>query len=175
MRSQTLIPIAVAVAAFAIVTSVMLLRQPRDEEPAHPRGPSSDSAPASRNPTFGHPGAPVTASSALPQGMSGFQIKAPAVAGVGGTVTAPDIPVSVTVQAAQDNAGPLALVFNRSDKELEITVTAVNAKTEARSVVQVDLLPHQRKNLLDAGLEIGPGDEVTLQTADYPDNTVKVP
>ena len=61
------------------------------------------------------------------------------------------------------------IVLNMSMDDVEARVTAVSAKTHLRSVLDVTLHGHERKNLTSAGLEAEPGDQVTVQSPPYRD------
>jgi hypothetical protein len=66
-----------------------------------------------------------------------------------------------------------AMLLNMGSDELDVRVTAVNAKTYMRSVVDVSLHANQRLNLTQAGLELGAGDRVTIESPPYRDLVVQ--
>ena len=105
--------------------------------------------------------APVVATAATASGM-------PAVTGPGEG----DLPVRFFFRAPHQDLGTIASVENLSSESIELTVTAVNAQPHLRSVAELTVQPHQRKNLLLEGLQVGPGDQVTLHRPPFPDKNL---
>ncbi len=69
-----------------------------------------------------------------------------------------------------------AIVSNLSDVALSIQVNIVNPGTHNSSNTQVDLAPHGQKFFgLKEGVELSPGDQVTLQSPSNQDLTLQFP
>jgi hypothetical protein len=61
------------------------------------------------------------------------------------------------------------IMLNMTTDDLNARVTSVSAKTHLRSVVDVALQGHERKNLTAAGLEAEIGDQLTIQSPPFRD------
>lgn len=83
-----------------------------------------------------------------------------------------NVPAKLMVHPRTGQSGVLATLQNTTADQLDVTVTAVSAKTHMRTVVDVTLHPLERKNLDAAGLEVALGDQVTLQSSPYRDTTI---
>jgi hypothetical protein len=83
-----------------------------------------------------------------------------------------NVPARLMVYPRGGQSTVLATLQNTTGDELDVTVTAVSAKTYLRTVVDVTLQAFERKNLSETGIELALGDQVTLQSSPYRDTTI---
>jgi hypothetical protein len=88
----------------------------------------------------------------------------------GGDIADPrimDVPLRLAFRNLPGQSHLSVMALNMSTDDLEARVTAVSATTHLRSVVDVSLHGHERKNLASAGLEVATGDQVTIEGPPY--------
>ncbi|MGB6309003.1 MAG: hypothetical protein WBF89_14550 [Steroidobacteraceae bacterium] len=170
MNSRLLVSIAVPAAAFALTIAVWRWQQ-RGAEPT-PAVAQPEHAAAPR--------APLALSSLRTEDPRPQEIPAvrPAPAPAPTNTVDQDtgrikVPVGFVARARPDASGLTASLVNMTTDELAVTVTAVSAKTHLRSAVDVTLRAHERRNLAADGLELGSGDQVTIQSPPFRDVVVK--
>jgi hypothetical protein len=172
MPSRLAVSILVPVLAFSATLAILYYQQggigrhqPGEEAPAGGGGPP---APGSMAAVQEPPAQPPQLAAAAPTAPT-------ATPGKGDDASAKDLPLRFLARPAQAGEPMIATLMNMTGETLPVTVTAVNAKTHLRSVVQVSILPHQRKNLSTEGLSVSDGDQVTLESPPFRDQTIQVP
>jgi type IV secretory pathway VirB10-like protein len=164
MNFRLLVSIAVPVLAFALTVAVSLWQR-RAAEPAPP-------PPAPYRPVAESVAPPPPAQAKPPPVTSEEASPPPPPVQADSDPGQISVPARLSVHARDGQQGVLATLQNTTADELDVTLTAVSAKTLMRTVVDVSLQPFERRNLANAGLELGLGDKVTLQSAPYRDLTV---
>jgi hypothetical protein len=107
--------------------------------------------------------------------VAGAVFGAPASTATGGSdANAAQVPVILAAHARGGDENLIATVESMSTDTLELRVTDVNAKTHLRSVVDVSVRSHERKNLTEAGLQVMSGDQVTVRSPPFQDLIVQL-
>jgi hypothetical protein len=75
------------------------------------------------------------------------------------------VPASLIV--SRDLQGRVARMQNESSETLTFRITSKDSKTGSNSMVEVTIPPKRWSRLTDAGLVIGSGDEVTIESPPY--------
>jgi hypothetical protein len=182
MRVRLLVSTAVPVLAFVVTFSVLLWQQHNTDataaRPAIASTAASDAGGASALPASMAPAADLrtSAGSAMtPAASTDVAPDAPAPAPAADNRADSEVPVKLLVRPAQEGTAQVASLVNLSSEPLDLRVTAVNPHTHMRSVIDIALLQHERKNLLTAGLSFSPGDEVTIESQSYRKLVSQVP
>jgi hypothetical protein len=171
MNSRLLVSIAVPVTAFALTIAVWLWQQRAAEPtPAIAQRELPQTAPAPRaRPAL----SPPRIEDQRPPEMSAASSAPPPQPNTGDQdPTRIKVPVGFIARARPDASSLTASLVNMTTDELAVTVTAVSAKTHLRSAVDVTLHAHERRNLATDGLELGSGDQVTIQSPPFRDLVV---
>jgi hypothetical protein len=160
--NSRLLAIGIPATAFVLTIAISLWRQ-RADEPL----PAAQSAETMQAPEqvpaqgTGSPGAAPTAAAPLSPASP-----------PPGDPTDPrnmDVPLRFAFRNLPGESHLGIIVLNMSTDDLDARVTAVSAKTHLRSVVDVSLHGHERKNLTAAGLEAESGDQVIVQSPPFRD------
>jgi hypothetical protein len=160
MNSRSVIYAAVPLIAFSLTVAIGLWQR-RSEAPSTAANPAL-SAVASANAA-----APRTESrSAETPPADPPPPAAPEHAAASGPVAA-EVPVRLLVRNRPGESALMAVMLNTTEDDLDVRVSAVNPKTYLRSVVDVSLGPHARKNLIAAGLDVSPGATLTVESPPF--------
>jgi len=170
MNSRLMISIAVPATAFALTVAISLWQQRADTSmfaasPALQQAvlPQRREAASTRMEAQISPAPPAEAAP-LPSPPPDEGVRDPSRV---------DVPVGFITRSRQDQSGLLATLLNMTADDLDVRIIRVSAKTHLRSVVDVSLVAHERKNLTQAGLDLDSGDQVTIQSAPYHDRTLQ--
>jgi hypothetical protein len=165
--NSKLLAIGIPATAFVLTIAITLWRQRADEPP--PAAQSEPVAPAPRQ----DPAQGSSFAAAQDTGPpDAAPTPTPAASPSAGNATDPrntDAPLRFAFRNLPGESHLGVIVLNMSMDDVEARVTAVSAKTHLRSVLDVNLHGHERKNLTSAGLEAEPGDQVTVQSPPYRD------
>lgn len=163
--NSKLLAIGIPATAFVLTIAITLWRQRADEPPPAAQSEAAALAPP-QDPAQGSTFAAAQGTS--PPGAA----TTPAASPSAGSATDPsntDVPLRFAFRNLPGESHLGVIVLNMSMDDVEARVTAVSAKTHLRSVLDVNLHGHERKNLTSAGLEAEPGDQVTVQSPPYRD------
>jgi len=173
MNSRLFVSIAVPVTAFSLTVAVLLWQRRTAEPFAAPQAELSQGAPVQPNhepttlPRIEEQRPPEAQAADASPGSQ----PVPLVQGESDPAQT-SVPARLMVYARTGQSGVLATLQNMTADQLDVTITAVSAKTHMRSVIDVTLNARERKNLSTAGLDLDLGDQVTLQSSPYRDVTV---
>ena len=87
---------------------------------------------------------------------------------------APEVPVMINVEQSQESGRFNAIIRNRSAGALDVIVTSVNPATGGRSQVQLSVPPRSPINLSDAGLVVGKGAQLLVESPPFLSQTTTV-
>jgi hypothetical protein len=159
--NSRLLAIGIPATAFVLTIAISLWQQRADAPaPANARLDPAAQAPAREPARTAALGAPNPAASGTPPAPS---------AGDAADPRNMDVPFRFAFRNLPGASHLGVIVLNMSMDDLDARVTAVSAKTLLRSVVDVSLHGHERKNLTNSGLEAESGDQVTVQSPPYRD------
>jgi hypothetical protein len=172
--NSRLLAIGIPATAFVLTIAISLWRQRADEPaPANAQSVPAGQVPG-QDPT--QTAALTTAQGDTPPGAAPAAAASPSpVSPSAGDATDPrnmDAPLRFAFRNLPGESHLNVIVLNMSTEDLDARVTAVSATTHLRSVVDVNLHDHERKNLTAAGLEVATGDQLLIQSPPYRDLSV---
>lgn len=176
MRNSQSLSIAVTMAVtFSLSFAIMWNHRPQE-----PSGPESTitpvpamtptPVPVRSRPSGGHrepPTAPVGAQASL-AGAPAVQM--PAVQAL------PAMPVALSIGHNHRHNTTEASMVSLSESPISIQISIVNPSTQRASNLRIELAPHSQQYVgTTEGVELNPGDQVTLKNPSYQDLTQRVP
>jgi hypothetical protein len=177
-NSQSLSIAATMVVTFSLSFAIMWNRRPQ-EPSAHESTPESTitpvpasvaPAPVRSRPHGGHrepPTAPIGAQASL-AGSPAVQMPA--------AQALPAMPVALSIGHNQRHNTTEASMVSLSESPVSIQVSIVNRGSQRSSNLRFDLAPHSQQYFGTVeGVELNPGDQVTLKNSSYQDLTQQVP
>ena len=174
-NSQSLSIVVTMVVTFSLSFAIMWNRRPQvssGSESTITPVPAMTPAPVPvrSRPYGGHrepPTAPVGAQ-ASPAGSPAIQSP--------GEQALPAMPVALSIGHNHRHNTTEASMVSLSESSVSIQVSIVNSSTHSSSNLRIDLAPHSQQYVGTAeGVELNPGDQVTLQNPSYQDLTQQVP
>jgi hypothetical protein len=174
-NSQSLSIVVTMVVTFSLSFAIMWNRRPQEPSalesmltpvPAMTPAP----VPVRSRPHGGHRDPPTA-----PVGAQTSPASSPAVQ----TPTAqalPAMPVALSIGHNHRRDTTEASMVSLSESPVSIQVSIVNSSTHSSSNLRIELAPHSQQYVGTAeGVELNPGDQVTLQNPSYQDLTQRVP
>ena len=178
-NSQSLSIVVTMAVTFSLSFAIMWNRRP--QEPSRPESTSESTitpvpamtptpVPVRSRPPGGHrepPTAPVGAQ-ASPAGSPAVQTPA--------AQALPAMPVALSIGHNQRHNTTEASMVSLSDGPVSLQVSIANSSTHRSSNLRFELAPHSQQYFGTAeGVELNPGDQVTLQNPSYQDLMQQVP
>jgi hypothetical protein len=178
-NSQSLSIVVTMAVTFSLSFAIMWNRRP--QEPSRPESTSESTitpvpamtptpVPVRSRPPGGHrepPTEPVGAQASL-AGSPAVQTPA--------AQAPPAMPVALSIGHNQRHNTTEASMVSLSESPVSIQVSIVNPSTHRSSNLRIELAPHSQQYIGTAeGVELNPGDQVTLQNPSYQDLTQQVP
>jgi hypothetical protein len=174
-NSQSLSIVFTMVVTFSLSFAIMWNRRPQE-----PSGSESTItpipamtpalAPLRSRPPGGHrepSTAPIDAQTS-PAGSQAVQMPA--------AQTLPAMPVALSIGHNQRHNTTEASMVSLSENPVSIQVSIVNPGTQRSSNLRIELAPHTQQYIgTMEGVELNPGDQVTLKNPSYQDLTQQVP
>ena len=170
--NSRLLAIGIPATAFVLTVAISLWQQ-RAGAPAH--------ASAQSDPAAQVPGQDPAQAASLSAAQGGSPSGTPPTVSASPSPPSPsgvgdpndprrmDVPLRFAFRNVPGEPHLNIVVLNMSTEDLDARVTAVSATTRLRSVVDVSLHGHERKNLTAAGLEVATGDQMTIQSPPFRD------
>jgi hypothetical protein len=176
-NSQTLSIVVTMAVTFCLSFAVMWNRRPQQPsarestpESTITPVPAMTPAPIRSRPPGGHR-EPSTA----PVGIQASAAGSPAVQ-TPAAPALPAMPVALSIGHNHRHNTTEASMVSLSESPVSIQVSIVNSSTHSSSNLRIELAPHSQQYVGTAeGVELNPGDQVTLQNPSYQDLMQQVP
>ena len=126
--------------------------------------------------TLGHgPLSSVQRPEAAPPVPEAVVTRIPATDGRTSPNAAPEMPIELHFRRRPDLNKVQGSLLNKSENELTVDALIFDPRTNQTSKVQLELAPYKARPFgLDDGLDMLPGDEITLQSAPYRDKVSRI-
>jgi hypothetical protein len=171
-NSQSLSIVLTMVVTFSLSFAIMWNRRPH--EPSRSEStpestitpvPAMTPAPVRSRPPGGHREPPTA-----PVGVQASLAASPAVQAL------PAMPVALSIGYNHRHNTTEASMVSLSESPVSIQVSIVNPSTQRASNLRIELAPHSQQYVgTTEGVELNPGDQVTLKNPSYQDLTQQVP